>query len=595
MKRLPDKLYFLLEVEQSMYEMEMIYIYKLIGENSFFNNPIEQVFKNRGIPSEDMEWFKNPTPYEYDSSLLDNIDEAVSLLLDHIKKDNHIHLQIDKDFDGVSSSVILINYLKEVYPNINLTWSNHTSEKKHGIDIDLIPSGTSLLIVPDASSSEYEIHEEVSKKDIDILILDHHEAPYYSPFAIVVNNQLDNYPNKQISGAGIVYKFIQHMDKRLGIDAHEKFVDLVAFGLIGDAMQISSKETYWLIKKGLSNIQNEMLKEFIKENVDWGVELTPTVVAFKINPKINSLLRVGSAEELDDIVKAFLGHQEITYNNRLRREDKSETWARRMTRTCNNTYARQRRIREKLFEELDEQIREKKLYKNRFIVIEIDGDFEMNMSGYVAAFLVNKYLRPCLVLRKNEDGILVGSMRGYDPFMTDTKDFLNSLDTFILAEGHQNACGIQIKPENMFALNGKINKALESRPTNEPQLVDFEINAKSVTDSFIKEMDGWSYLWGQGIEEPMYAIKDVEVRASDIQLIGKDKNVLKFSKGNIEYVQFTADAELLKLVESNKTMFLDIVGKVGINSWLGDRTSQVVIEAVRVTSQKEDSFGGFVF
>src|SRR5690606_31974229 len=105
----------------------------------------------------------------------------------------------DRDLDGVLSFSMLYNYLKEVYPDANITWSNHTEKQKHGIDLDLIPSGTKLLVMPDASSSEYELHEHLHKKGIDILIADHHEAPHYSEWAITINNQLDDYPNTQIS------------------------------------------------------------------------------------------------------------------------------------------------------------------------------------------------------------------------------------------------------------------------------------------------------------------------------------------------------------------------------------------------------------
>lgn len=570
-------------------------MYKLKGENNFFSNPLEQIFKNRNIPIEDIDWFMSPQPYEYDSSLLGNIEEGLELLLKHIESKSHIHVQIDKDLDGMTSSAILINYLRRVFPSINLTWSNHLEDKKHGIDIELVPEAASLLIVPDAGANEYEIHKELYEKGIEILILDHHEAPHYSEYATMINNQLDNYPNKWLSGAGIVYKFIQRMDKKLGLNYANDYVDLVAFGLIGDSMDSSSKETRWLIKKGLSNIKNELLQELIKENVDDGVELNPTVVSFKINPKVNSLLRVGTLEELDDMMKAFLGHQEITINNRLRREDKSETWARRMTRICNNTYARQRRLRDKIFEELDEKIEREKLYENHFIVVEVEGEFEMNMSGYVAMFIVSKYRKPAIVLRKNSEGVLVGSLRGYDPLMSDTKEFLNSLNIFDWAEGHAQACGVQIQPKMRLSLDSKISEALVELDVDESYMVDFEIDSKTMSESFIKEMEGYSHLWGRGIDEPLYAITNIEVRADDIHLIGKARNVLKFSKGNVEYVQFTADPKMIDLKEDGKTVVLNVIGKTGINSWQGNATPQVVIEALEIVEVKDDVFGGFVF
>lgn len=53
-------------------------MYKLKGENNFFFNPLEQIFKNRNVPVEDIEWFLKPTPYEYKPDLLRNM-EGVSV------------------------------------------------------------------------------------------------------------------------------------------------------------------------------------------------------------------------------------------------------------------------------------------------------------------------------------------------------------------------------------------------------------------------------------------------------------------------------------------------------------------------------------
>lgn len=568
----------------------MVRIYKLIGDNMLFS-PIEQVFSNRNISVEDVEWFKNPTPFEYDGSLIKNMDKGVGLVLSHIRQGNHIHIQIDKDLDGVTSSAALINYLKEAFPNINITWTNHVN-MKHGIDLILIPETTSLLIVPDAGSNSFEEHRTLHEKGIDVLVIDHHETSHYSEHAIVINPHLDDYPNKQISGVGVVYKFIQCIDRELGTNYHVNYRDLVSFGLVGDAMQTNSKETFWLIKQGLEHIQNEFLIELIKENVDKDDSLTQTALAFKCNPKINSLIRVGSGEELDGLTKAFLNHQEITINNRLRRKVKSETWARRMTRICNNTYARQRRMRDSIMVELEEQIQQEKLYNNRFIVVEVKGEYERNMSGYIAIALVNKYRKPVLVLNEYEDGILRGSLRGYDPLMTDTKDFLSNLCLFDSAEGHQQACGIAITRENLNILNDVINKKLQFNKDEELYTVDFVMDDNSLNDGFVKSMENYSHLFGKGIEKPLYAITSISVNISDIQLLGKEKNVMKFVNNKVEYIQFVGDKRVLEAIDEDvdKTITLDVVGSTSINYWNGNTTAQFVIEGLEIKEIKEKSF-----
>ncbi len=82
-----------------------------------------------------------------------------------------------------------MNYIHARFPSIvdKFVYSFHDN-KIHGIDMTSIPDNTTLLIVPDASSNEYEKHEQLAEKGIDILILDHHQSDKVSEYACVVNN-----------------------------------------------------------------------------------------------------------------------------------------------------------------------------------------------------------------------------------------------------------------------------------------------------------------------------------------------------------------------------------------------------------------------
>ena len=80
----------------------------------------------------------------------------------------------------------------------NILYRTHDI-KCHGLILDTIPDNVSLVIAPDSSSNQYEEHKKLKEKGIDILILDHHEAEYSSPDACVINNQLCDYPNKQLA------------------------------------------------------------------------------------------------------------------------------------------------------------------------------------------------------------------------------------------------------------------------------------------------------------------------------------------------------------------------------------------------------------
>lgn len=121
----------------------------------------------------------------------------------------------------------------------------------------------SLILVPDAGSNDYSQHAELKSKNIDTIILDHHLADKISEDAIVINNQLSDYPNKDFSGVGIVYQFCRYLDKLMNTDYANNYLDLVALGNCADMMSLTSIETKHLITKGFEpdNIHNPYIYE----------------------------------------------------------------------------------------------------------------------------------------------------------------------------------------------------------------------------------------------------------------------------------------------------------------------------------------------
>ena len=176
---------------------------------------LEQVFYNRGFNSvEDIQHYLNTNEEDIlDPKLIANIEEGARMLISHISKGHDILLQIDSDADGFTSSAILMNYLNCLFPSFvqnHIRYWVHDS-KAHGIDEMGITETTKLVIAPDSSSNEYDKHKELEEKGIDVLIIDHHNAPEVSPYACVINNQLCDYPTKSLSGAGMVYKFCSYI------------------------------------------------------------------------------------------------------------------------------------------------------------------------------------------------------------------------------------------------------------------------------------------------------------------------------------------------------------------------------------------------
>ena len=190
--------------------------YQLIAPINESYSVLEQVLTNRGVKLEDIPHYLNTTEEDnLSTSLIANIDAAARMLIKHLSNQSRVYVQVDSDCDGYTSAAVLLNYLHSWVPSIvesNFSYGFH-SGKQHGINVDMIPEGTALVIAPDSSSNDYDIHKKLAEQGIDVLVIDHHEADKVSEYACVVNNQLCDYPTKSLSGVGMVYKVCQYLDK----------------------------------------------------------------------------------------------------------------------------------------------------------------------------------------------------------------------------------------------------------------------------------------------------------------------------------------------------------------------------------------------
>ena len=193
-----------------------------------------QVLENRSVKNIDR-YVNLDDGILHDYSLLNNIDLAVECLDKHIKDGGNISIIVDCDPDGYCSAAMMYNYLRRTLKHNRIKYILH-EKKKHGLSNDIIiPEGTTLLIIPDAGSNDYKELKKLKDRGIDVIILDHHEAEYVSEDAIVVNNQLCDYPNKNLCGAGIVYKFLQALDDYYFEMSADDYLDLVALANIAEA------------------------------------------------------------------------------------------------------------------------------------------------------------------------------------------------------------------------------------------------------------------------------------------------------------------------------------------------------------------------
>jgi single-stranded-DNA-specific exonuclease len=566
--------------------------YRLV--NPELNSPyLENLLRERGV--EDVKEYIKPTQnYLNDPAKLDNIEKGAELYLNVIKRNGNILIVVDSDCDGFTSATIIYQYTKKIAPEIKISYLLHEG-KQHGLQdhIDtILDKGDSydLIILPDSSSNDYKYHEQLKDIRIPALVLDHHLTDVkISDNAVVINNQLSkNYPNKELTGAGVTYQFCRYIDNLLKVDYADYFMDLAAWGIIGDMGSVLEMENRYIIEKGLSNIHNFFFQTLIdKQSYSMNDKVNSTTVAFYIVPLINAMIRVGTMEEKERLFGAFIDGTKKVSSNKRGAKGTEELLAVESARECTNAKNRQNKIKDNAVDSLEAKIYKLGLIDNKvlFVRLDDDDDFPSELNGLVAMQLSAKFKKPTIVARLNEEGFIRGSARGLNESeLSDFKTFLTDSGYFEYALGHANAFGCSINNKYLSDFHNYANDKLKDIDFGENVYdVNFISSANNKElEKIVNDLGSYPQLWGQHNPEPLIYIKDINLTPNDIQIIGKNKDTVKFEKFGITYIQFHAK-QLIEDLSNLNDIKMEIVGKANINEWMGRITPQVFIEGYEVS------------
>ena len=561
---------------------------------------VEQVLANRGIAPENVNHYLNTTDEDVlDPKRVMNMKEGAQMLIKHIAQNDKVLVQIDSDCDGYTSAAHLINYLNCLFPGFvqnNVYYRIHTG-KQHGIILNTIPEDVKLIIAPDSSSNDYDEHDALAKKGVDVLVIDHHEADKISEFACIINNQLCDYPTKSLSGVGMVYKFCSYIDELLNVDYADQFLDLVALGMVADMMDLRDYETRHLITRGLESIRNPYFKGMVdKQAYSLKDGITPIGVAFYIAPYVNATIRMGTQEEKLMLFESMLDYRgyELVPSTKRGCKGQQETRVEQACRNCTNIKNRQTKARDAALENIERIIKEKNLLDNKILAIKLETfAADRNLTGLIANQLMARYQRPVLLLNKTEDG-WEGSGRGYDKSKFDNlREFLKESELVMYAEGHANALGVGITDENFATFVNYSNHELAGFDFTPCYKVDFIFSGSDFRGSDIVEIAELKSLWGQGVDEPFIAIEGIKVYAGNVVLMSPDKSpTLKITLPNgTSLIKFkSSQEEYEKLRSETGCITINVVGKCERNVWNGTVTPQIIIEDYEIVGEQKYYF-----
>ena len=564
---------------------------------------VERIFENRNIDTSKIDDFLCPDESHISSPLVyPNMELGYNLLMDCIKANGLILVLIDADADGYCSSATLINYLRLTLRYTNIKYITHI-QKKHGLTKEIMNQveqiNPKLLIIPDAGSNDYRQHKELKDKGINILVIDHHEIDFYSDSAVIINNQISEECNKTLCGGGVVLKFLEYIDMKLGLNQSQFYRDLVAVSLVADGMDMTEVESRFYVLDGLTNINNPFLKELINNsNLTLNSNLY-TFIGFQVSPVINAVIRMGCLQDKMNLFEAMICENRNELINIRGKGEVELPLPQYILKIANRLKVKQTKEIDRILEDEGTVI----ISQSYPITLLMHTNEDAQpLSGLIASKLVDLYGKPALVLRgiTNSKGEVSyrGSARGTKDF-PNFKDYLNGTNKFTFCEGHQSAFGVMIFSNHLRELLTDL--LYQTLPKTSCHVVDKAYTDGNVSAYEICKVDELKRDWSKGFEEPKFFIRLKNVRSTDISIIGANKDTVKIVHDYITYMKFKCSAE--EIEELSKVGYLDIelIGTFNLNVWRNKTTPQVFIEEYEVTGCNEfeeiDGFGnigGFI-
>ncbi|MCD4793877.1 MAG: single-stranded-DNA-specific exonuclease RecJ [Bacteroidales bacterium] len=514
----------------------------------------------------------------YDPFLMTDMDKAVERLETALNKNEKILIYGDYDVDGTTSVALVYSFLKKITESIGFYIPERYGEgygiSKKGIDY-AAENNFSLIIALDCGIKAKDKIHYANQKNVDFIICDHHTPGDSIPdaYAVLDPKRNDcNYPDKNLSGCGVGFKFLQGFANRKQIPFTEvlKFIDLVAVSIASDIVPVVG-ENRILAYYGLKKLYDNPIKGLETIKKISGVkdkELTISDCVFKIGPRINAAGRIKSGSDAVELL--------ISDNNKSAYDFALQI----------DKYNNERK-------ELDQAITHDALriignsieLRNRKSTVLFSKEWHKGVIGIVASRLTETYYRPTVVLTES-DGIATGSARSVSDF-----NIYNAIEScsYLLENfgGHKFAAGLSLKVENVEKFSECFEAYVSEHITEEQLipvvLVDTEINFSDIDRKFYNVMRQMAPFGPENMS-PVFLTRNVRDTGAS-KKVGKNMEHLKLEMVDDDGIVFSGIAFSMapdyfkKISEKEK---FSICYSIDKNEFRGETTLQLRVKEIIV-------------
>lgn len=557
---------------------------------------------DRGIENP-IDWLNTKEEYEYSPFRMTNMAKAVDILYNETKNpEGKILVVVDSDLDGYTSGAIILSLLEQVAPNQEVGYVLHPG-KEHGIELKDIGEDVSLVIVPDAGSSEKDKHIRLLENGTKIIILDHHEIMNdmeygdYDKNIAIVSSQMD-YPNPALSGAGVALKFAQAYCQTYGIRLPMRNYALAACGIVADVMDLSQLENKRIVDIGVKYISEHLFLMGLIKKAHYNMENPePTIkdIGWVIGPNINSIIRLGTQEQKNAVFLALVKPNSLILSSKRGYDEQEVPLYEEAIRLCDNAKKRQSTAVNRSIKLIEDELEEDD--HNSIIYIDEDQDLTFELSGLIANKLLSQTNKPVFLLRKYTDNNGAdqyrGSVRGKSvEGLSNLRETVEDISGVEMAAGHPFAFGLAVDRESFSTFKAHLNAILDNIDLNANlYMVDMIANYKKVNKEIAKIMAA-DDIWAHGVDKPLAVITDIPT--NQYELMGDKEQHIKIDCGNYDVVMFNVP-ELTDKLKKGEKYNIQVVGEFDIDKAYNIGRLQFIANDYELDDYTEQTIWDYVF
>ena len=520
-----------------------------------------------------------------DPFILKDMEKAVSRTIESIQKKNKIGIFGDYDVDGATSSALLGNFFKTINQNIEIYIPDRKTEgygpSKKGFE-KLIENGSKLIFTVDCGTLSFEAINYSKTKNVDVLVLDHHQSELELPDAhsIVNPNRFDDNSNlKYLCAAGVCFMFLVALNKKLrDLNWFKKnnitepnllnYLDLVSLGTVCDVVPLIGLNRAF-VKQGL---------EIFKKKTNLGIKTLKNICGIESNintyhlgyilgPRINAGGRVGKCSHGANLLLSDNSKEIFKIASEL------------------ELFNKERKILESnMLNKIEKNIQ---INHNEPTIVLSGHKWHGGVIGIIASRLKEKYNKPTVIISV-ENGMGRASARsvlGFDIGALIIK--ANQKNIIKKGGGHKMAGGFSLGEEKISEFKDFINlefSKIEKKINKTNNLFyDFKISPSALNENFYSEINLLSP-FGSGNPEPRFVIESLELLKSSIVGEKHIKTIFTAPDGSVvKCVTFNAiktGLETYLLTKDRKK--INILGKLSLNEWKGQRKVEFIIDDISV-------------